>query len=372
MAKTYADRWEIIESLNEGGQAIVYRVRDLLGEYDVCVLKRLKKMDRLHRFRDEVEAIRAVKHNNVIRMFDANLDNDPPYIVMELCEPGELTAELLAPLSVTERLTLFGRICAAVAHAHRKGVIHRDIKPPNILLRGTWEVPVVTDFGICIITDSGAERMTEVQEQVGARFYMAPELADGRHEDITPACDVYSLGKLLYWILSSRIFDREKHGHPTWDLRTDATSGAIYDVYDSVFSKAIVEDPIKRFKDASELEDAVNKILEKIDNDGRYLDANVPSSCLFCGAGKYQKSAVLPRITKRPTPRGQEVDHYEVDYSNNFGITVPSLTSLPQGNISQSLYKRYLILKCDNCGNVQTFHFEGPESSWRNTMPDVN
>jgi serine/threonine protein kinase len=101
---------------------------------------------------------------------------------------------------------VYKAVCAGVAHIHANGIIHRDLKPENILFIGG--TPKVADLGLCLI--AGLERVTSSLEAVGPRFYMAPELEDGRSLDVTPTADIYSLGKILYFMLSGgRIFSRE-------------------------------------------------------------------------------------------------------------------------------------------------------------------
>ncbi|MFI5322988.1 MAG: protein kinase [Thermodesulfobacteriota bacterium] len=115
---------------------------------------------------------------------------------------------------------MFQQICEGVAYAHTKGVIHRDLKPDNIFLRTRKGPVVVGDFGICYLEQDG-KRITLTDEAVGPRNFIAPELEDGRLELISTKCDVYSLGKILYWLLSGgKIFSREKHREPQFDLKS--------------------------------------------------------------------------------------------------------------------------------------------------------
>ncbi|MGH9948248.1 MAG: serine/threonine protein kinase [Pyrinomonadaceae bacterium] len=371
--KAFANRWKVIRELVPGGQSWTYLVEDLTNPgTEPFVLKRLKNLDRIKRFEHEIDAIKTLDHPNIIQLVDFDLNDEAPFLVTKYYAGGELEGTMASQLSPIEKLRLFSIICVAIAHAHEKGVIHRDIKPPNILFEEGPTTPVVADFGICISTELGIERVTELQEQVGARFYMAPELADGKLEDVTPASDVYSLGKLLYWLFAGRVFDREKHLHPSWDLRTDSSDIIMLSIYDNIFSKTIVEDPAMRFLNGTELWKEVQKIIGSAEKNGRYLDADVPSDCIFCGVGKYSEKQIIPRLTSLPhNPQTGRTMEYELDYRNSYGFSFHASTNrLPIGNIENGSYQSFLIMKCDHCGNLQTFHFEQHNADWKNARPE--
>src|ERR1043165_8554290 len=195
MAKIYGERWETIKALGEGGQAHTYVVRDLQGNNAACyVLKRLRDINRIDRFRREIEAIRNLNHENIVRLIDFHIDDPKPYLVTEYCVGGNL-AETTPfwsedPLIAIE---LFRQICAGVAHAHAQGIIHRDLKPEHIFLRQERGPAVVGDFGICYI-HSSSDRLTSVGGGgVGPRLFMAPELEDNRDEEVSSRADTYSL-----------------------------------------------------------------------------------------------------------------------------------------------------------------------------------
>jgi serine/threonine protein kinase len=220
-AQIFGGSWQNQGQLGEGGQAHTFRVVDLNGDRKISyALKRLKNVQRLERFRSEVEALKSLGHPNVIKLIDFNFEAEPPYLVSEFCAEGNLEENIdrfsQDPL---QALALFVQICEGVAEAHHRNIIHRDLKPTNILLRNSDGSPVVADFGLCYI--EGGERHTLTEEVVGPRWFMAPELEDGRasDSDITPASDIYSLGKLLYWLMSGgEIFSREKLRETKYNL----------------------------------------------------------------------------------------------------------------------------------------------------------
>ncbi|HQU83697.1 MAG TPA: serine/threonine-protein kinase [Pyrinomonadaceae bacterium] len=379
--KLYGNRWKTIKTLGEGGQGQVFLVEDLENENKSYVLKRLKNNERINRFKSEIEAIKKLKHPNIVNLIDFDLENNKPYLVTDYCAGGELTFDKVSNLSTIEKLKLFSTICKAIGYAHENGIIHRDIKPANILLQSDEKTPVVTDFGICFNTDEGLERLTETIEQVGARYYMAPESADGRAETVKPPSDVYSLGKLLYWMFKGEVFDREESQRtkkfylPKWDLRKSTDGNDFIEFIYEIFEQTIVENPDDRLENAIELSKSIDKIISISLNNGRFLNADVPSKCIFCGVGKYANKTLIPKIRKLETPSyGEGIQSYELDYGQFFPqIISGNKITLPQGNIKQGAYQKYLVLTCDYCGNLQMFKV-GQEGSlnWKNVEPEIN
>jgi serine/threonine protein kinase len=149
--------------------------------------------------------------------------------VTEYCAGGSLAKFDSSSMPMLARLGLFHAICLGVGHGHQNGIVHRDIKPLNIFLRAD-HTPVVGDYGLCYLADG--QELTTSQEAVGARFYIAPELEHGPVERPQPYSDVYSLGKLLYWLMSGgRMFAREGHRSPGYNL-LKADDSAWYFIYD--------------------------------------------------------------------------------------------------------------------------------------------
>lgn len=376
--KTFDNRWEIIETIGEGGQGQVFKVKDLTDGNENYVLKRLKNINRVDRFRNEIEAIKKLEHPNITKLVDSNLEADNPFLVTEYCSGGELTFDKISDFSTIEKLELFSSICKAIGFAHEKGIVHRDIKPANILFKSDKKTPIITDFGICFNTEEGFERLTETIEQVGARYFMAPELADGRAEDITPKADVYSLGKLLYWMFKGRVYDREnvngekKYLLPQRELSSNSNFNAIANFVYEIFDNTILQNPNERHTNASELSKSLEQVINILRNEGRFLDADIPSNCVFCGIGKYSKKNIIPKIRKLPSPpQSYGNQEYELDYKQT-GILMMSGNPLrlPEGNIKQGLYQHYLVLTCDHCGNSQFFMLgQDGSQKWRNVNP---
>lgn len=285
MAQVIDDRWQIEDKLGEGGQAETFVVIDLKGEIDRAVLKRLKNPNRLPRFKQEIDVIARLEHPRVVRLIASNAEADKPYLVSEYCVGGTLEGRkaLILQSSVDERLTIFEQVCDGVAAAHASGIVHRDIKPANIFLRQNDQV-VVGDFGVCFIQSN--ERLTETMEAVGARFYMAPELADGRSQDVTTRSDVYSLGKLLYWLMAGKVFDREEHRRPDRLLTKQFQDESILHVH-QFLDRMIAHDPSGRLPDAGSVRDEIAELRRLLIGGYPTLE-HLPQRCRYCGTGSYK------------------------------------------------------------------------------------
>ena len=199
-----------IESLQgEGGQARVYRARQVKLDNRVVALKVLglgawpvHKSD-LARFSVEAQAYCKLDHANIVRLYDVGEYQGYPYLVLEYIEGGTLRQFLDSNrLSPKQAAELVKTLCLAVQHAHERGVIHRDLKPNNIFL--TQEgVCKVGDFGLARLTESDSG-VTHSSHPIGSKEYASPEQAQGKHLQVSPTSDVYSLGAILYEILAGR------------------------------------------------------------------------------------------------------------------------------------------------------------------------
>src|SRR5262249_34391865 len=171
----------------------------------------------LARFEQERQALALMDHPNIARVLDAGVAEGRPYFVMELIQGVPITQFCdEARLSPRERLRLFLPVCGAVQHAHQKGVIHRDLKPSNILVAVYDGQPVVKviDFGVAKVTGPRLTEQsvsTEVGLLVGTLEYMSPEQAELNNQDIDTRSDIYSLGVLLYELLTGSVpFSRQQ------------------------------------------------------------------------------------------------------------------------------------------------------------------
>lgn len=214
--------YKLIEEIGEGGMGIVYLALQDEPVRRKVALKVIKPgMDTrevIARFSAEQQALAMLDHHNIAHMFDAGAtQSGRPYFVMELVEGVRITEYCDdANLTTRRRLELFCALCAAVQHAHQKGIIHRDLKPSNILvaLQDGVPVPKIIDFGIAKAVDlelNPGTPATRDGHMVGTPLYMSPEQAENSSLDIDTRSDIYSLGVLLYELLTgSTPFDRQR------------------------------------------------------------------------------------------------------------------------------------------------------------------
>ncbi len=219
---TLIGRYKILEQIGEGGFGVVYVAEQREPVKRRVALKIIKLgMDTkqvVARFEAERQALALMDHPNIAKVLDAGAtDTGRPYFVMELVKGIPITKYCeQARTETTERLDLFIQVCHAIQHAHQKGIIHRDIKPSNILLTLHDGVPVpkVIDFGIAKATLQELTEKTvytQFQQFIGTPAYMSPEQAEMSGLDIDTRSDIYSLGVLLYELLTgSTPFDTKE------------------------------------------------------------------------------------------------------------------------------------------------------------------
>src|SRR5256886_9908100 len=209
-------RYKLLQKIGEGGCGVVYMAEQAEPVRRRVALKIIKPgMDTkgvIARFEAERQALALMDHPHIAKVFDAGAtQSGRPYFVMELVRGAKIT-EYCNQLSLTteDRLRLFVQVCQAVQHAHQRGIIHRDIKPSNILITQSLEgvaMPLVIDFGVAKATTD--QRLTDktvftaFEMLIGTPAYMSPEQATLSSVDVDTRTDIYSLGVLLYELLTS-------------------------------------------------------------------------------------------------------------------------------------------------------------------------
>jgi serine/threonine protein kinase/Tfp pilus assembly protein PilF len=222
-------RYKLLERIGEGGFGVVYMAEQQLPVRRKVALKVLKPgMDSrqvLARFEAERQALALMDHENIAKVLDAGAtESGRPYFVMELVHGVPITEYCdRNRLPPRQRLELFVLICRAVQHAHTKGIIHRDIKPTNVMvtLHEGVAVPKVIDFGVAKATGqqlTDKTLFTNFQQMVGTPLYMSPEQAEMTSIDVDTRSDVYSLGVLLYELLTGTTpVDKERMKQAAFD-----------------------------------------------------------------------------------------------------------------------------------------------------------
>ncbi len=197
--------YRILEQIGRGGMATVYRAyQPALQRYvAIKVLPEFFAQEPgfRERFQQEATAIARLRHPNILAVFDAGEDNGVAYIVNELVDGGTLAERLGRPLPLEDTVRVLAPVAAALDYAHGRGVLHRDVKPSNILLTGDG-TPILGDFGLAKIIGT-LPRLTHTGQTVGTPEYMAPEQAAG--EPAGPAADRYALAVVAYEMLTGRV-----------------------------------------------------------------------------------------------------------------------------------------------------------------------
>lgn len=310
-----ADRYELGDKLGTGGMSNVYRATDRILERTVAVkvlAEHLSDDDRfVARFRREALAVAKLVHPNIVQVYDSGVDHDRHFIVMELVE-GRSGAQLLKSEGVLDAETAMEigvQACAGLGYAHRHGIIHRDVKPGNLMITGG---PVdggpmtckLTDFGIARAAEQ--TRITQVGSVVGTAAYLAPEQVRG--EEATPSTDVYALGVVLYQFLTGRLpyegsslaelAIRQQNEKP---LPPRTYNGDVPESVSAAVMVALEGDKSRRFATAAALSDGLQRGLRGEDVT-EVLDE--PSDS---GEIRRAETATRPlerttRIAHRPTP----------------------------------------------------------------------
>ena len=268
-AQIIADRYELGDRLGLGGMSTVQIAHDRRLERDVAVKLLAEHLaddpQFVSRFRREALAAARLVHPNIVQVFDFGLDEatDRHYIVMEHIK-GRSCAEILrddGSLALGDALFIINQACRGLEHAHRHGVVHRDVKPGN-LLRSDDGVVKLADFGIAKAVDESAQ-ITQAGSVLGTAAYLAPEQAAG--EEATPRSDIYSLGVVTYQLVSGRLpyeaqsltelaLKQQNESPPSLDaVEPNVPRGVAQAV-----SKALEIDPADRFENADQFREALS------------------------------------------------------------------------------------------------------------------
>ena len=200
--------YELISEVARGGMGVVYRARqtvlDRIVALKMILAGRLANPEDVSRFRSEAAAAGKLQHPNIVAVHDVGEFDGQHYFTMEFIEGASLDQKLAqGPLACRVAARYVRILARAVAYAHKQGILHRDLKPSNILI-GSDDEPHVTDFGLAKRLGPESSGQTRTGAIIGTPSYMSPEQAQGKSQELGPASDVYSLGAILYELLTGR------------------------------------------------------------------------------------------------------------------------------------------------------------------------
>jgi len=268
VGRMYGGRYEIEEKIGAGGMAIVYKARDTLLNRTVAikVLREQFVSDEgfIRRFRREAQSAASLSHHNIVSIYDVGKDGEADYIVMEYVK-GYTLKEIIrkqAPFSPERAIYIVRQIAEALAHAHANNIIHRDIKPQNILVTMDGRAKV-TDFGIARAASSAT--LTHTGDIVGSVHYLSPEQAKGAQTN--EQSDIYSLGIILFELITGKVpYDGDtpitialKHIQEEAQVPSTVLTGISTEL-DGVIMKALAKSVQDRYKSADEFLNDLDRI----------------------------------------------------------------------------------------------------------------
>ncbi|MBS3908654.1 MAG: Stk1 family PASTA domain-containing Ser/Thr kinase [Actinobacteria bacterium] len=267
--QVFNDRYQIIAKIGSGGMADVYKAMDSVLERPVAikVLHRhfAEDEDFVTRFRREAQAAANLNHPNIVSIYDWGSQNSTYFIVMELLEGESLKQHIRSKgvVGLREAMEITKKVLSALSFAHRNDIIHRDIKPHNIIITKDDEVKV-TDFGIA---RAGVSTMTQTGTILGTAHYLSPEQARGHEVGVTS--DIYSAGVVLYEMVTGRIpFDGEnpvaialKHVHES-PVRPTEINPEVTPALQTIILKAMAKNPESRYQSAAEMRNDIMRLME--------------------------------------------------------------------------------------------------------------
>jgi len=281
---TFAGRYQIIEEIAKGGMGRVYKVFDKKIHEKVALklinLEIASDKKTIRRFKDELKFARKVSHRNVCRMYDLGEEGRTNYITMEYVPGEDLKSSLIrmGPLSAGKAIFIAKQVCEGLAEAHGLGVVHRDLKPQNIMIDSKGNARIM-DFGIA--RSLKTKGITDTGVLIGTPEYMSPEQVEG--QDVDRRSDVYSLGAILYEMVTGKVpFEGETALSIALKHRTEKpkdpreVNDQIPEDLSHVILKCMEKHREKRYQEVEELLSDLNKIEKNIPTTERVLPRKKP------------------------------------------------------------------------------------------------
>ena len=325
------ERYEIVKSIGEGGMANVYLVEDKILERKVAVKVLrgdLSADDKfIRRFEREAQSVSNLSHKNIVEVYDVGVEDNEHYIVMEFIE-GKTLKQLLKKresLTLTEVIDIMTQLTDGIAHAHESYIIHRDIKPQNIMIEDNGLIKI-TDFGIAMALN--ATQLTQTNSVMGSVHYLPPEQASGKGATIKS--DIYSLGILMYELLTGNVpfkgdnaveiaLKHMKDKIPSIRKQNPAIPQSV----ENILLKAAAKNPRNRYDTAREMyEDFVHCLDEEHANDKKIvfeypendLDATEP---IEKNKPKSTKKATEKPVTEDTDELVTEITEEDIENEDN-------------------------------------------------------
>lgn len=311
--------FEIIGPVGQGGMATVYKAyHEKLDRHVAIKLMHqtfLQDEDFRARFSREARIVAKLEHPNIVSIYDFSEYSNTPYLVMKFVDGMTLKRKAIKTgLTLEETAQILGDVADALDYAHSRGVLHRDMKPSNILVDRDGR-PYITDFGLARIAEAGASTISH-DMMLGTPFYISPEQAQGE-KDLDTRTDIYSLGVILYELVAGRVpFSADTpyaivHGHiyqaplPASDYNSELTAEI-----DAILEKALAKDRNERYPTAKALIDAFKDAISLPDSDPAEKNKNTISDSqvvvqpqpIPIPAQPKQQPAAAPQPIEAPHP----------------------------------------------------------------------
>src|SRR5216110_1259225 len=269
MLKDFGD-YKLLEEIGRGGQGVVYRARqkslNRIVALKVIGLAHWATEAHLKRFRLEAEAAASLNHPCIVPIYEIGERDGACYFSMGLVEGGQLDA-VAKPMPIRRAVDLIVKVARTVHYAHERGIVHRDIKPGNILLDGKGE-PHLTDFGLARLVETEST-MTRTLDVLGTPSYMAPEQAMGNNAAVSSVTDIYGLGAVLYQLLTGQppfaggaTYETIKLLLDTEPRQPRALNGKIDRDLSTICLKCLEKDPKRRYSSALALAEDLERWLK--------------------------------------------------------------------------------------------------------------
>jgi serine/threonine protein kinase len=353
---TMLGNYRILAPLGQGGMARVYRAyqENLDREVAIKVLPPWYAADRsfVERFNLEARLVARLSHPNIVTVHDASEQGGHLYIVMQLVDGGTLKQRLdylqtrSKTMDATEVLSIFVPLADALAYAHEQGIIHRDIKPVNVLMERTRR-PILSDFGIAKVLESTAEQLTRPGAGVGTPEYMSPEQCQGGQVD--GRADIYALGVLLFEAMTGRppfqgeTYPALAHQH----IYTPAPSPRVFNpainpAFERVILTALEKQPQQRFQNARDMARALEQ--------AHLYTLTSPNTPAY-GA----RDASFPIQQYSPASSGRDIPGAgSVVTQNTPTYACPNCNAPNRPQMRHCTRCGYILNPCPKCGNKNT------------------